>query len=151
MEQSDQRSPIRRLSSGRERSDQRSPILRLYPPVRSGATKGVISEGYPPVGSGATKGFLSEGYMLVCADQVLHQNHVRHSTFRIKTWRKNIAAIFARFTQLLTIEFPYRRRSMGPGMRLYINLHFVHHYYLCCQSVHHQAELLVVTMVMGPK
>ena len=29
-----------------------------------------------------------------------------------------MAATFARFTQLLTIEFPYRRRSMGP-MRLY--------------------------------
>ena len=30
-----------------------------------------------------------------------------------------MAATFARFTQLLTIEFPYQRRSMGP-MRLYM-------------------------------
>ena len=53
--------------------------------------------------------------MLVCADQVLHQNHVRHSTFPIK----NMAATFARFTQLLTIEFLYQRRSMGPCVYIF--------------------------------
>ena len=31
-----------------------------------------------------------------------------------------MAATFARFAQLLTIDFPYQRRSMGP-MRLYLN------------------------------
>ena len=40
-----------------------------------------------------------------------------------------MAATFARFTQLLTIEFPYRRRSMGP-MRLYM--------LVCADQVLHQ-------------
>ena len=62
--------------------------------------------------------------LYACPDQVLHQNHVRHSTFPTK----NMAATFARFTQLLMIEFSYRRRSMGP-MRLY--LHFLKYLQNC--------------------
>ena len=49
--------------------------------------------------------------MYVCADQVLHQNHVCNTTFPTKKHGgKNMAATF---------EFPYRRRIMGP-MRLNI-------------------------------
>ena len=88
------------------------------PPVGCVVTEGVISGGYPPVGSGATKGVLSEGYMLVCPDQVSPQTALCPQPSLQKTWRKKMAATFARFTQLLMIEFPYRRRSMGP-MRLY--------------------------------
>ena len=102
----------------------RCPFYFDYPPVGIGATKGVLSEGYPPVGSGATKGVLSKGYMLVCPDQVLPQTAKLSQPSLQKTWLKNMATTFARFTQLLTIEFPYRRRSMGP-MRLYIVL-FTH-------------------------
>ena len=113
----------RELSSGRERSDQRSPIRRLYPPVGSGATKEVLSKGYPPVWSGATKGVLSEGYMLDCLFVQIRSCIKTMSvtkTFPIyKHGGKKMAATFARFTQLLRIEFPYRRRSMGP-MRLYM-------------------------------
>ena len=44
---------------------------------------------------------------------------VTSRSFPIQTWRENMTAIFTRFTQLLTIESPYRRRNMGP-MRLYV-------------------------------
>ena len=72
---------------------------------------------YPPVGSEATEGVLSEGYMLVRIRSCINLSVTRPSLQ--KTWRKNMAATFARFTQLLMIEFPYRRRSMGL-MRLYM-------------------------------
>ena len=51
-----------------------------------------------------TEGVLCKGYMIACANQVLCS--------KIVTWRKNMAATFTRFTQLLTIESPYRRLSM---------------------------------------
>ena len=52
---------------------------------------------YPPVGSEATEGVLSEGYMNVCPDQVLHQNHVRHSTFPIKNMAEKHGGNFRAF------------------------------------------------------
>ena len=72
-------------------------LSRGDPLVWSGATKGVLSEGYPPVGSGATKGVLSQAYMLACVDQVLHQNHVRHSTFPIKNMAEKHGGNFRAF------------------------------------------------------
>ena len=56
-------------------------------------------------------------YMLVRIRSCLKPRYV--PTFPIKNIAEKMAATFARFTQLLTIEFPYRRRSMGP-MRLYM-------------------------------
>ena len=55
----------------------------------------------------------------LCGSGLASKPCPRHSTFPIKNMAENMAATFARFTQLLTIEFPYRRRSMGP-MRLYM-------------------------------
>ena len=73
--------------------------------------------GYPPVGSVATEGVLSEGYPPVWS--VWHAKAECY-LYSLQTWRENMAATFARFTQLLTIELHYRRRSMVPS-RLYMN------------------------------
>ena len=57
-------------------------------------------------------------YMNSCADQVLPQTALCPNLPYKKNMAEKMAATLARFTQILMIEFPYRRRSMGP-MRLY--------------------------------
>ena len=69
-----------------ERSDQRNPIRRLY------------------------------ACLLVRIRSCIKNRNVPDLPY--KHGEKNMAPNFARFTQLLTIEFPYRKRSMGT-MRLY--------------------------------
>ena len=84
-----QTSYIHYISSGRECSDRRSPIRRLY------------------------------ACLFVCPDQVLHENHVCDAPSLYKNMAEKMAATFARFTQLLTIEFPYLRSTSMMPMRLW--------------------------------